>query len=288
MNIVLHSGDHLPFYDFFMNWKTPIIFASLYTVSITYLNPKLSSGEKVSRVVAKQNAELASQAKVTHSSRFTTALIFLHNLALCLFSVVTFFYMSSGMVDHLRVHQNRFKDAYCDSDKYLWTNSLGFLGYLFYLSKYYEIIDTIIILLKGRRSSFLQTYHHAGAMITMWIGMREHATPIWIFVLFNSFIHSVMYAYYAATSIGFTPPGKKYLTSLQITQFFIGTTLAASYLFVPNCMKTPGQMVAIWVNVLYLLPLTYLFLDFARKMYGKRKASKAAKELKDKGKQRVD
>lgn len=33
-------------------------------------------------------------------------------------------------------------------------------------------------------------YHHNRAVLTMWSGIRYRATPIWIFVLFNSFVHS--------------------------------------------------------------------------------------------------
>lgn len=68
----------------------------------------------------------------------------------------------------------------------LWNEGLAFWGWLFYISKYYEIIDTLIILAKGKRSSTLQTYHHAGALLSMWAGMRYMSPPIWVFVLLNS------------------------------------------------------------------------------------------------------
>jgi len=74
----------------------------------------------------------------------------------------------------------------------LWNEGLAFYGWLFYLSKYYEVVDTLIIIAKGRKSSVLQTYHHAGAMLCMWAGVRYMAAPIWIFVLANSFIHTIM------------------------------------------------------------------------------------------------
>lgn len=74
----------------------------------------------------------------------------------------------------------------------IWNEGLAFYGWLFYLSKFYEIIDTCIILAKGRKSSFLQTYHHAGAMLCMWAGIRYMSPPIWMFVLVNSGIHAVM------------------------------------------------------------------------------------------------
>ena len=74
----------------------------------------------------------------------------------------------------------------------VWNNGLGFLGWIFYLSKFYEIFDTAIILAKGKKSSTLQTYHHTGAMMCMWAGIRYVASPIWIFTLVNSGIHAMM------------------------------------------------------------------------------------------------
>lgn len=74
----------------------------------------------------------------------------------------------------------------------IWNEGLAFYGWLFYISKFYEVIDTLIIIAKGKKSSFLQTYHHAGAMVCMWAGIRYMSPPIWMFVLVNSFIHSIM------------------------------------------------------------------------------------------------
>jgi len=74
----------------------------------------------------------------------------------------------------------------------LWGEGLAFWGWFFYLSKFYEVLDTFIILAKGKRSPTLQTFHHAGAMMCMWAGIRYMSPPIWMFVFFNSFIHSLM------------------------------------------------------------------------------------------------
>ena len=74
----------------------------------------------------------------------------------------------------------------------LWNEGLAFWGWWFYLSKFYEVFDTIIILLKGKRSSTLQTYHHAGAMWCMWAGIRYMSSPIWMFAWINSAIHALM------------------------------------------------------------------------------------------------
>lgn len=74
----------------------------------------------------------------------------------------------------------------------IWNEGLAFYGWVFYLSKFYEVLDTFIILAKGKLSSTLQTYHHAGAMMCMWAGMRYMSPPIWMFVFVNSGIHAMM------------------------------------------------------------------------------------------------
>lgn len=74
----------------------------------------------------------------------------------------------------------------------LWNEGLAFWGWWFYISKFYEVLDTFIILAKGKRSPTLQKYHHAGAMLCMWAGIRYMSPPIWMFVLVNSGIHTLM------------------------------------------------------------------------------------------------
>ncbi|KAI0010161.1 GNS1/SUR4 family-domain-containing protein [Xylariaceae sp. FL0662B] len=214
----------------------------------------------------------------------------------------------------------------------LWNEGLAFYGWLFYLSKFYEVFDTLIILAKGKPSSTLQTYHHAGAMMAMWAGIHYMSAPIWIFVFFNSAIHAIMYTYYTVTAFNIRVPTliKRSLTSLQISQFIIGASCAMVHSFISylvpvpakvapidaataaptgsaagffdgikqtilaageavgaaaaasspevdavrqqatyevqyekvDCVTTTGSTFAIWLNVFYLAPLTYLFISF--------------------------
>ncbi|KAK1675654.1 GNS1/SUR4 family protein [Colletotrichum godetiae] len=235
----------------------------------------------------------------------------------------------------------------------IWNEGLAFYGWIFYLSKFYEVLDTFIILAKGKLSSTLQTYHHAGAMMCMWAGMRYMSAPIWMFVLVNSFIHAMMYTYYTITAFNIRVPMaiKRTLTTLQITQFLVGATYAMAHSFVSYtvpvtvytakkgadaitqsststaaetvataatgafealkdmvfgasakvaeeaaavsvaaaaaappqpgfvaetifvtqpCVTTSGETFAIWLNVLYLAPLTYLFVMFFIRSYIRR------------------
>ncbi|KAK5128799.1 hypothetical protein LTR85_000132 [Meristemomyces frigidus] len=128
----------------------------------------------------------------------------------------------------------------------LWNEGLAFWGWMFYVSKFYEVLDTLIILAKGRRSATLQTYHHAGAMLCMWAGIRYMSPPIWMFVFINSGIHAMMYTYFALSAIGVRVPQslKRTLTSLQIAQFVFGASYAALHLFVQYDIpvSTPYQV----------------------------------------------
>jgi hypothetical protein len=78
----------------------------------------------------------------------------------------------------------------------LWNEGLDFYGHIFYWSKFYEFLDTAIILAKGKQGSLLQVYHHIGALICMWAGMRYMSSPIWIPTLLNSGVHALMVRYY--------------------------------------------------------------------------------------------
>lgn len=203
----------------------------------------------------------------------------------------------------------------------MWNEGLGFYGWLFYLSKFYEVFDTLIILAKGKLSSTLQTYHHAGAMMCMWAGIRYMSTPIWIFVFFNSFIHAIMYTYYTVTAFNIRVPMfiKRSLTSMQITQFLVGGSGAAIYSFITYsvpvisqtgeaassasaaaangtsaggavdsvkgnyarlrtaCVTSNGTNFAVWLNVFYLTPLTYLFVSFFIESYLRRSNAASSK-----------
>lgn len=116
----------------------------------------------------------------------------------------------------------------------IWNEGLAFYGWLFYLSKFYEMLDTVIILTKGKKSSLLQTFHHAGAMMCMWAGIRYMSPPIWMFVFVNSFLHAIMYTYYSLSALTIRVPQvvKQTLTFLQIAQIVFGASYAFAHLFV--------------------------------------------------------
>ena len=84
----------------------------------------------------------------------------------------------------------------------LWNEGLAFWGWLFYISKYYEVINTLIILAQGKRSLTLQMYHQAGAMLSMWAGIRYMSPPICLFVLLNSGVQVLVVSFAYAILVG--------------------------------------------------------------------------------------
>ena len=201
--------------------EVPTVFASLYVATVFLLN--------------KYNRERNYRPWPVSQTTAFKFFIIAHNVALTLYSLLTFIAMSraiahvwpgwsnpygaAGVADSLcKIHGPRGlgdaatfnstiniweikntllklgSDATPDSTDVgrLWNEGLAFWGWFFYISKFYEVIDTLIILAKGKRSATLQTYHHAGAMLCMWAGIRFMSPPIWMFVFINSAIHAMM------------------------------------------------------------------------------------------------
>jgi hypothetical protein len=122
----------------------------------------------------------------------------LHSLILAVYSGWTCYYSWGIVVPYMKTHG--FWASMCDVDNQLWDGSnLGWWITHFYISKYYEFIDTWIVLLKNRKPMFLQVYHHAGIVILMWAFVVTKATGGGLVLLcLNSGIHTIMYTYYVA------------------------------------------------------------------------------------------
>jgi elongation of very long chain fatty acids protein 7 len=99
-------------------------------------------------------------------------------------------------------------------------------GYIYYLSKYTEFLDTIFFVLRKKfnQISTLHVIHHAIMPSVVWSGLifvpGGHGC---FFIFLNSFIHVVMYTYYLLAALGPQVQKhlwwKKYLTKLQLIQF---------------------------------------------------------------------
>lgn len=312
-----------------MSVWTPTVAAAVYLVAVRWANQRraraIDAGKPLPDLI-KPNKRLSQ-------------LVLLHNAFLAVFSAWSFYHAVTHIIPYFlngiqQGGSHGFRNAYCTVP----TNDPAGLGryvWFFYMSKYYEIVDSVILAAKGKKVSNLQAYHHAGAIAAMWSGTRYSANAVWIFLLFNSGIHTMMYSYYTLSTL--RVPGasalKRAMTTAQIAQLFFGCIIASLYLLVRyspvafqgaapsvgatplvdsargaftytwdavttshgaadayhrlrelvmhhdarlSCCVSTGQIFAVALNVVYLIPLIVLFVRFYLRSYLK-SAAKGSK-----------
>ncbi|XP_060894773.1 elongation of very long chain fatty acids protein 7a [Labrus mixtus] len=148
--------------------------------------------------------------------------------------------------------------------------------WLYYFSKFIEMLDTIFFVLRKKNSqvTFLHVYHHSIMPFTWWFGVRFAAGGLGTFhALLNCIVHVIMYSYYGLTALGPSYQKflwwKKYLTTIQLIQFVMVTSHISQYFFLKDC---PYQFpVFIYIIGTYGLIFLFLFLNFWYHAYTKGK-----------------
>jgi len=166
---------------------------------------------------------------------------------------------------------------YCDSlEKYQYTSDQEVeyyyvtIGWVFFMSKIVEFLDTIFFILRKKNSqiTFLHVYHHSMMTVFTWLGVKflPGGTNI-IYPFLNSFIHAVMYTYYGLAAFGpkMRPYlwWKKYLTLMQISQFVVFLTQG----ILNSVYDCPFPKVFVYAVFIYTFTILCLFLNFYYKSY---------------------
>ncbi|KAI5452552.1 Fatty acyl-CoA elongase/Polyunsaturated fatty acid specific elongation enzyme [Naganishia albida] len=156
-----------------------------------------------------------------------------------------------------------------------------------YYFKYVELIDTLFLVLKKKKLAFLHVFHHAATAVLCFNQLEGKTSVQWVVITLNLFVHVIMYYYYYATAGGAKIWWKKYLTTLQITQFVIDlfVTYFASYThfamvrfpFLPNMGDCAGSESAALFGTGLLTSYLFLFIAFYRATYKKAAGDKANK-----------
>ena len=201
----------------------------------------------------------------------------LYNTCMCLFSLYGAIALITQAVQVLG--NSTFYDSVCSCDYYFKYPSVV-ATFLFSLSKPVELIDTLILVLRGKTPIFLHWYHHVSVVI---ISMNNYVNPqptgLWCGSM-NYSIHFLMYGYYA---IMFTParklvaPFSIMITSLQLLQmilaFILHCYILHQIMYFTTCDATIGSIV-----IPGFVYLTYGFL-FAKYFVDRyRSKSKSKKE----------
>lgn len=208
-------------------------------------------------------ASLCRSLGTTGKSVTFKVLALSHNLLLCIYSCWT----ATNVWYLTYVHFRKSGSAiYCDSE--LWDDGLAYWGFLFYLSKYWELVDTLLLIWKQKEPSYLQVYHHAVTILCGYMLQASHARVTFLFVGLNGTVHAIMYAYFGMSVLGLRWKGKSMITVMQMLQFVVGICLASPTFWLRNgTCATTSQKIAVGAIMAHAAYLIVLFAQFYVRSY---------------------
>uniref|UniRef100_A0A7S2BP66 Elongation of fatty acids protein n=1 Tax=Octactis speculum TaxID=3111310 RepID=A0A7S2BP66_9STRA len=104
----------------------------------------------------------------------------------------------------------------------------GLFVALFVYSKFFELVDTFLLIIGKRPVMMLQWWHHATVLLYCWHSYTTQiGTGVWFATTMNYCVHSVMYFYFGATQTGpalrkIVRPFAIYITLIQLLQMVVG------------------------------------------------------------------
>ncbi|KAF9652012.1 GNS1/SUR4 membrane protein [Thelephora ganbajun] len=201
----------------------------------------------------------------------------LHNVVLTLGSGLLLACMVEEVVPLIR--RSGLFGAACSAKS--WTPRLEFYYIINYYFKYFELLDTVFLVLKKKPLAFLHVYHHAATAFLCFTQLNGRTSISWVVISINLAVHVLMYYYYYATAGGKKLWWKKYLTTMQITQFVIdlfavyfGTysRFAAKGWNLPHMGDCAGTQAAALFGCGVLTSYLFLFIKFYIDTYKKKPA----------------
>jgi hypothetical protein len=206
-----------------MDWRTPAAVAAIYLVACSV-----------------HNSRLQSVKSAPAASPIVDAIAITHNVVLVVFSAV----MCAGSTYHFAELLRRIglRTFLCPPlpvggtthDLLPLGGPLHWWCYVFYLSKYYELVDTALLIARGKRIIPLHAIHHAFIPYVMCVLFDGRVSISLVSMsMLNALVHVVMYSYYLASALGLSTPlgWKQAITQLQITQFLMGVIGGTWYWF---------------------------------------------------------
>lgn len=156
-----------------------------------------------------------------------------------------------------------------------------YYGWMFYTSRLVEFADTIFFTLRKKDSQVtsFHVFHHSSVPTATWFFLKfAPGGNSGIFPFINTIIHTIMYSYYFLATFPSMRPylgWKKYLTQMQIVQFFIIIACCMQPMFIPGC-KFPRALLMIMVGFSFVF--IFLFVDFYLKSYRKKASGVKSKQ----------
>ncbi|RIB18401.1 ELO family [Gigaspora rosea] len=191
-----------------------------------------------------------------------------HNLFLCILSAIMFGY---SVIDLFKRWQERgIGECFCTSDESSLKGRLFYITYIYYLSKFIELIDTVILVLKKKEIIFLHWYHHSIVILMVWSWLQDANMYASMGMIANTFIHIFMYYYYFVAVLGRSVWFKKYVTTGQIIQFSISFILSVPYLYYHFTKECQYGFSAFLFSICCNGSFLVLFIRFYQKAYKKK------------------
>jgi len=180
--------------------------------------------------------------------------MFFWNLALFLFSV----YCSLGFVWRLYVQSMKygFQVTLCDPEGRLWEGIDLFYVWIFLVSKFIELGDTVFLVVRKSKVIFLHWYHHVTVLLYCWHANDTHSSNSILFGTMNAWVHAVMYFYYTLTSLEYKPSWGEWVTRLQLSQMVGGILISSTWAYMTlvqgaKCYSTNPEHSVLTAVVMY-------------------------------------
>ncbi|KAH8856308.1 Elongation of very long chain fatty acids protein 7 [Schistosoma japonicum] len=274
----IEPDPRLDNYPLMSTWTITALISLTYIIGVYIWRMKIIQRINMDRQRKQPltNKEL-NYRKIENTSMITYFMIF-YNFSMVLF----FIYLTISSL--LLIHQLDYGLGCIElpnpNDKR--TDKLVYYGYLYFLSKFIEMIDTGLFLYRKKvdQVTFLHVFHHASMPPSVWWGLKyAPGGVLYMFPLVNSFVHIIMYTYYglAAMRVYHLIWWKNYVTLIQMIQFLWLLIHQGQFLISFNYSCNFPKIFSLIICIYSFIFLS-LFLNFYIKAYWKRE--RLVKQLK--------